>query len=444
MTDHIAGGDALSKASRGPAARGPMIDDEAISRFDILNLFGKQRLEDIQSVIAQATGLGVIVLDYKGDTITEPTGFTLFCQKMRQDEKSAALCRSADVYGTSQALALQRKFIYACPCGLMEVAIPIIVKNHFLGGFYAGQVRFDKAPKTMPRLAKMFDAQLAECPLSAQRKKMYSSIPVYEYERFEHLSELIVLIISQLTEKAVASQVVSRDMNHELAAARDELARLEAELNLKKSEVLKLRARLNYYFLINSLNAISNLAVIEDSPRTTEMIILLAEHLKHGLPVQKNFVLLAEEAENVERYLKMQKIRYGHLLNYTINVSRDLAMHKVPVHVIMPFVERAVFFGLNTREAELNVSLTVSQEDEDIVIQVTDDGPGLGEQELTAKFAAFQSGYEGEAIGLGLAGARQRLTDLFGLDFEVDIKNIAGRGTESVLKFPAHLPAGVL
>ena len=444
MTEHFSGGAGLEKTARPSSARKPLIDDEALSRFDIHNLFGKERLEEIQGVIARATGLAVIVLDYKGDSITEPTGFTPFCQKMREGEKSAVLCRSADVFGASQALALQRRLIYSCPCGLLEVAIPIIVKNHYLGGFYAGQVRGRKAPKTMPQLARMFEAQLAACPLSAQQKKMFQNIPEMDYERFEYLAELIGLIVGQLTEKAVAGQVVSRDMNHELAAARDDLARLETELNLKKSEVVKLKSRLNYYFLINSLNAISNLAVIEDSPRTTEMIILLAEHLKHGLPAQKNFALMAEEAENVERYLKMQKIRYGDLLNYTINVSRDLAMHKVPVHVIMPFVERAVFFGLNSREAVLNVTLTVSQEDDDIVIIVTDDGPGLGEQELAARFAAFQSGYEGEAIQLGLAGARQRLTDLFGLEFEVNIKNIVGRGTESVLRFPASLPAEVL
>ncbi|MDL2259295.1 PocR ligand-binding domain-containing protein [Deltaproteobacteria bacterium OttesenSCG-928-K17] len=428
----------------GLPGRKSLIDDEAISRFDILNLFGKQRLEEILQTIALATGLGLIILDYKGDAITEPISFTPFCQKMREGEKSAVLCRSSFVYGTSQALARQRQCIYLCPCGFLEVSIPIIVKNHFLGSLYAGQVRCDKPPKGIPQLAKMFEAELAACPLNAQQKKMYRSVAVYEYEKFAGTAELISLIISQLSEKVVASQVLSRDISHELTAARDEVAHLETELSLKKSEVTKLKSRLNYYFLINTLNAISNLAVIEDSPRTNEMIILCAEHLKHGLPVSKNFVLLAEETENVERFLKMQKIRFGSLLNYSLNVSSDAAMRRVPVHVIMPFVERAVFYGLTAREAELNITLTVSLEGPDVVVQVTDDGPGLSEEELSAKFASFQNGHEGEAIQMGLAGARQRLSDLFGREYEVEVKNIVGRGTECVLRYPASLPVEVL
>lgn len=431
-------------ALSGPSGLKKLIDDEAISQFDILNLFGKQKLDDVLGTIAQATGLGLIILDYKGDAITEPVAFTPFCQAMREEENSAALCRSSIVYGTSQALSRQRKFVYFCPCGLLEMTIPIIVKNHFLGSLCAGQVRCDQAPKEVPRLARMFEAELAACPLNAQRKKMYKSVPVFDYEKFVGITELISLVISQLSEKVVANQVLSRDVSHELNAARDEIVRLEAELNLKKSEVTKLKSRLNYYFLINTLNAISNLAVIEDSPRTNEMIILCAEHLRHGLPANKNFVLLAEEADNVERFLKMQKIRFGTLLNYSLNISSDAAMRRVPVHVIMPFVERAVFYGLTAREAELNVTLTVSLEGQDVVVQVTDDGPGLNEDELAAKFASFQNGHEGEAIQMGLAGARQRLSDLFGREYEVEIKNIIGRGTECVLKFPASLPVEVL
>lgn len=422
----------------------PFIDDEAISRFDILNLFGQKRLEEIQHTISEATGLGMVILDYKGDAITEEKGFSSFCRNMRSGEKTSALCRYSDVYGSSQALARKSSYIYFCPCGLMEVAIPIIVKNHYLGALYAGQVRCDNAPKEVSRLARMFESELAECPLSAQQKKMYKSTPVFDYERFVHTADLIGLIISQLNEKAVAAQVLSRNVSHELAAARDEITRLEAELSLKKSEVVKLKSRLNYYFLINTLTAISNLAVIEDSPRTNEMIILCAEHLKHGLPVQKNFVFLSEEIDNVERYLKMQKIRFGSLLNYAINAPGDIAMRKVPVHVIMPFVERALFYGLTVGEAELSLTITVSQDNQDLVVQITDDGPGLGEDDLNAHFVAFQNGYEGEAIQMGLAGARQRLADLFGREYEVEIKNIVGRGTECVLKFPLTLPVEAL
>ncbi len=423
---------------------GRITDDEAISRFDILNLFGKERLEKIQSTIAKATGLALVTLDYKGDPLTEMTGFTPFCQEMRQGENSAQLCRSSDVYGAGQALARQKKYIYFCPCGLLEVAIPIIVRNHYLGGFYGGQVRCDNAPGGITRLGKLFEDDMAKCPLNVKQKKKYKNIAVVDFDYFSNMTDLLTMIISQISEKELVSRSLTKGITDELSTAQYQVRRLETELNLKKSEVVKLKSSLNYHFLINTLNAISNLAVIEDSPRTNEMIILFAEHLRHALPVQKNYLLLTEEINNVERFLKMQKVRYGNLLNFTLKISEDSTMRKIPAHIIMPFVERAVFYGLATREAELNITVSVALKNNDMIIMVTDDGPGLSEEELAIKFAAFDNGYEGEAIHIALAGAHQRLNDIFGQNYELEIKNYPGRGTDSIIRFPARLPAGVI
>ena len=418
-----------------------MIDDETIGRFDIENLFGKKRLEEILGTISAATGLGLNVLDYRGETITEPIGYPPFCRSMSQAEESKALCRSAIVYGTSQALARQKLYVYLCPCGLLEMAIPIIVKNHFLGSLCAGQVRSEQTPKEVPRLAKMFEAELSACPMGVQRKRDLKAVPAVKYDRFLGMAGLISLIVDQLCDGVTASHALGRDFSHELASVREETGRLEAELKMRSSEIVKLKSRWNSYFLINTLNAISNLAVIENSPRTNEMIILCADYLRHALMSGQNYVLLADEVESLECFLKTQKIRFGALLNYTISISVDASSRRIPVHVIMPFVERAVFYGTTTREAELNVALTISLEGYDLVVRIADDGPGLTEEEFASRFAALKRGHEGEAIALGLASARQRLGDLFGREYEMDVKNIAGRGSECVLRFPASLPA---
>ncbi|MGL4208004.1 MAG: sensor histidine kinase [Candidatus Adiutrix sp.] len=421
-----------------------MFDYEAISRFDILNLFGRERLENIQKILAKATGLAMVTLDYKGERLTEMTEFTPFCQEMRQGDLSAQLCRTSDVYGAGQALGRQNKFIYCCPCGLWEVAIPIIVKNHYLGCFFAGQVRCDNAPAEAPLLGKLFEDQLSKCRLNSRQKKLYKNIPSYDYSHFVHLAELISLVIAQVAGTDMLNQTVSNQLKGEISDLKEQIKILEAELSLRKSEVIKFKSKLNYYFLINTLNSISNLAVIEDSPRTNEMIILFAEHLRHGLPAHKNFVLLAEEVDNIERYLKMHKIRFGDLLTYSINLSPELTMRKAPAHVIMPFVEKAVFYGLATRESRLEVMLSVTTEGPDIVIVISDDGPGLTDEELSVIFAPFQNGYEGEAIQMGVLGASQRLGELFGQEYSLEIKTVAGRGTENILRFPSNLSAGVL
>jgi ligand-binding sensor protein len=424
-------------------ALGGGMDEEAIVQFNIPRLFGKGNLEKIQAVVAKATGLALVTVDYKGEPITELTSFTPFCKEMHDGEETNKLCRSAYVYGAGQALAGQDKCVFFCPCGLMEVAIPIIVKNIHLGSFYGGQVRCENAPKEITNLGRLFEAELARCPVNARQKKQFKSIPVYDYARFLELSELLALVIRQNCQACSTDQNLPSAGRMEIKSLRDTVGRLENELAVKQSELISIKSRMNFHFLINTLSSTANLALIEESPRTSEMISLFAEHLKQSLVGYKFVVFLAEELNYVERYLKMQKIRYGNLLNYRIEVAQELTMRKIPTQIIGPLVERAVFFGLSTVEAPLTVTVTVEQKGTDLSIKVVDNGSGFSEEELMAKFAVFQNDYEGESIQMSINELKHRLDRLFANNYSLEINSVSGHGTESQVHIPMQLPAGV-
>ncbi|MDR2891910.1 MAG: PocR ligand-binding domain-containing protein [Deltaproteobacteria bacterium] len=411
-------------------------DGDAINNFNILDLFGKERLEAIQRALAQATGLALVTLDYKGDPITEMTGFSPFCLDARQNTDSCALCRSSDVYGAGQALAKQRKFIYFCPHGLLEAAIPIIVRNHFLGAFYGGQIRCADAPDGIPRLARLFEDDLKRCPYGEKQKKLFRNIPQLGYAQFMHITELISLIIEEVGETGSLSGGQNRNCGVELVRAKQHIQMLESNLEHARHENVNLSARLNQYSLLGSLTAIANLAELENAPQTGEASRLLAEQIRYAAPKEKPFVLLSEEMADIRRYLKIQKIRFAERLYYTLDIPKELNSRKIPVHTILPLVEYAVFYGLRADEAELNVSVTASMDGERLLVSVNDDGPGLGEDELAALFARFKGAHEGEAIQMNLHSARRRLRELYGADGGISISATTGLGTQSLVVLP--------
>ena len=57
-------------------------DEQNRGNFDtdvgILELFGKEPLENLQSIISKVTGLGFVTADFRGEPLTCMTGFTLF------------------------------------------------------------------------------------------------------------------------------------------------------------------------------------------------------------------------------------------------------------------------------------------------------------------------------------------------------------------------------
>lgn len=277
-----------------------IVDDNLINKFNVIELFGKDILEDIQEKISKATGLAFVTVDYKGDPITKLTSFTKFCSEVRK-KTNACDCKASDAFGGIQAAVIQKNCMYFCPCGLLEIAIPIIVRGHYLGGFIGGQVRCLDAPEDISKLENVLNNS-KQYKEDVYMKDLFNEIPVYEYEKFVNVAELISLIINQLGEKEAYRLVQKDQLKKELEESENSKRKLEIENDLKNIEIVNLKADLNPYSLINVMNSISNLAVIEDSPKTNELIILFSEYLKQNFCNSKlNISLIYENQNEIER-----------------------------------------------------------------------------------------------------------------------------------------------
>ena len=121
-------------------------DPTAKSGFDILELFGRKNLENIMQKIAAATGLAFVTVDYRGEPVTDSISFCSFCKRVQEDPERAKLCSAYNAFGAIQAAVFRNTNVYFCPCGLLEVAIPLEVQGQFLGGFIGGQNKCPGGP----------------------------------------------------------------------------------------------------------------------------------------------------------------------------------------------------------------------------------------------------------------------------------------------------------
>lgn len=421
--------------------RNENFDDSIITNFNIINLFGKEKLEEIQEKISKATGLAFVTVDYKGEPVTKMTSFTDFCSEIRKDKKSACICKSSDAFGAIQAAVTQKNSVYFCPCGLLEIAIPIIVRGHYLGGFIGGQVRCPDAPKEIIKLSNVIKHS-ENYKEDKYKQELFKSTAIYKYDDFINISELISLIINQLGEKEIYRLMQNNSLEKEFEELSNSKKKLIIENQLKNIELINLKAQLNPYFLINVLNSISNLSVIEDSPKTNEIIIMFAEYLKQNLCNSKNYSYLLEEFQNVEKYLKIQKVKYGDLLEYSIDMPENMNMQRIPCNIIIPFVENAVYFGIATKKEGGLVKIKSYYEKEDIFICIEDNGSGFNDEAIAKKFKLFKENYEGESIQISMKNARQKLITLFGENYDTSITIVEGKGTKSIIRFPIKFNEG--
>ncbi|NQD36117.1 sensor histidine kinase [Permianibacter sp. IMCC34836] len=116
--------------------------------------------------------------------------------------------------------------------------------------------------------------------------------------------------------------------------------KLEAE-----ARVQALQARIHPHFLFNSMNTIASLT--RSNPRLAEtMVENLSELFRASLALAGSKVTLAEEFDLCQRYLDIEQLRLGSRLKVSVQLADELRTLPVPLLLVQPLVENAVYHGV--------------------------------------------------------------------------------------------------
>ena len=156
-----------------------------------------------------------------------------------------------------------------------------------------------------------------------------------------------------------------------------ELSRLKT-LNAK-NELKSLHAHINPHFLYNALNSIASL-MHESTSKAEDMILSLSDLFRYSINRKGNDMSsIKDEVEMVENYLKIEKIRFGERLKFTIDVENDLLEKEIPMYILQPLIENAVKHGISKVEAHGEINLEIKEEKNNLLIVVSDNGMGFPE-----------------------------------------------------------------
>ena len=183
----------------------------------------------------------------------------------------------------------------------------------------------------------------------------------------------------------------------ELEGARREAQASQADAREARLEALQYQ--LQPHFLFNLLNTLAYL--IRTSPaRARELTLELADFLRYSLNEGQESTTLGDELEQIERYVELERARFGEGLGFEVEVDDPLTLDdlEVPPLILQPLVENAIRHGAS--DGEVDVVVRVTRVDPDRwIIDVVDDGPG---PEATRRVEASRR-------GVGLRNVQERL-----------------------------------
>jgi two-component system, LytTR family, sensor kinase len=227
-----------------------------------------------------------------------------------------------------------------------------------------------------------------------------------------------------------ATEEVSRWVSGQL-----ELAELDASrTRMIEAEVRALRAQISPHFVYNSLTAIASF-VRTDPERARELLVEFADFTRHSFRRHGEFTTLAEELRSIERYLVLEKARFGDRLTVTLRVAPEVLAVTVPVLSLQPLVENAVRHGLERKPGAGRVTIIAEDADQEAVISVEDDGVGEDPERVRRALAGDT---DMESIGLGNVDERLRTT--YGDEYGLVVETAPGAGTKVTVRVPKFAP----
>ena len=211
-----------------------------------------------------------------------------------------------------------------------------------------------------------------------------------------------------------------------------ELAELdESRARLNRAEVRALRAQISPHFVYNALTTIASF-IRTDPVRARELLIEFADFTRYSFRTAGDYTTLQDELTNIERYIALEKARFGNRLNIKLQIAPEVLSVVLPFLALQPLVENAVRHGLASKPNGGTITITAENAGAECVIIVEDDGIGMDPARLTEDLD--DAHLSGAHVGLGNVDDRMRST--FGDDFGLVVDTALGAGMKITLRVP--------
>ena len=208
------------------------------------------------------------------------------------------------------------------------------------------------------------------------------------------------------------------------------------EKEKRKSEMDFLRAQINPHFLYNTLFSIQCMVEINKSGQAVKMIKAFIALLRKTLSTDKDLIPLREELENTKSYLELERLRYSNIMDYEIEVSKELEACQVPALILQPIVENAIFHGLEAKASGGLIVVDVLKDGDDLLINISDDGKGMDSRRLKEVRARIELDADEARKSIGLVNVSGRIKINFGKEYGLTIDSEENIGTCVGLRLP--------
>lgn len=204
-------------------------------------------------------------------------------------------------------------------------------------------------------------------------------------------------------------------------------------------EVEQLTSQFDPHFLYNTLSNIRFMIKLRPQA-AAEMTLALSRLLRYSIRHASAAVPLRDDMEYLYDYLAIMQYRFGERFDYSIHMAEESETALVPKLILQPLIENALKYGMEKQES-LRVTVEIACRAQELVITITDNGPGIG----AASLEQIRGTLEGDVAPSGHSGlynVHRRIRLLYGEPYGLTVTSWEGEGTQLVMRLPLQADQG--
>jgi len=217
------------------------------------------------------------------------------------------------------------------------------------------------------------------------------------------------------------------------------------QLTRKEAELKALQSQINPHFLFNTLEAINWMAQLNNVPEISSTVSDLSDLMEASIGRDDRLITIEEEFTYADKYISLQKRRFGDRLELIKDVDPEVNSIKIPRLLIQPLIENAVYHGIERNRGKGIITLKAYIKDGYVSVEVIDNGAGMEPEELEELKARLSMDNDtyfknlgNKRRSIGIENVNRRIKLFYGEMYGLHIESEVGSYTKVSITVPCE------
>lgn len=216
------------------------------------------------------------------------------------------------------------------------------------------------------------------------------------------------------------------------------------ETSNKESRLIALQHQINPHFIYNTMEVFSSKMKLYGHYEESDCLVAFANIFRYNISTNDALVKLRMELEQLNNYLRIQKLRYPQL-TFRSDIPEELMAALLPKFTLQPIIENAISHGISDSSHALSIHIRTVRKEERLLFHIKDNGTGISPEKLSQLNQMLHSAgnvpdivSDGHSVGLKNVNARLAL--YFGKESCLSIASVPGKETCVSFEIPCQFP----